>query len=102
MAAFIEAEELERLSPGKGVMATTGNNTVAIFKADDGIHAIEAWCLHCGASLAEGSLDGSILACSGCDWRYDVRTGSVVGIPALRLTTFDAKLGDGKICIEDA
>jgi nitrite reductase/ring-hydroxylating ferredoxin subunit len=47
-------------------------------------------------------LDGCILACGGCDWRYDVRTGSVIGIPALRLTIFDAKADDGKICIADA
>jgi len=102
MPAFIEAGQLDRSAPGKGVMATTGNNAVALFRADRGIHAIEGSCLRCGASLADGRFDGSIVACGGCDWRYDITTGSVVGIPALRLMVFDVKVVDGQIIVSDA
>jgi nitrite reductase/ring-hydroxylating ferredoxin subunit len=102
MPAFIEAAHLDRLAPGKGAAVTTGNNTVAFFKIDGVIYAIEGWCLRCGACLAEGTLEGWIVACRGCDWRYEVTTGSVVGIQALRLHTFDVKVDGGQIIVANA
>jgi nitrite reductase/ring-hydroxylating ferredoxin subunit len=102
MPAFIEAGHLDRLGPGKGAAVTIGSNTVALFKVDGVIYAIEAWCLRCGVCLADGCLQGWIVACRGCDWRYEVTTGSVVGIPALRLHTFDAKVVGGEIIVANA
>jgi nitrite reductase/ring-hydroxylating ferredoxin subunit len=102
MLSFIEAADLDRVAPGRGATVTIRNNTVAMFKTDSVIYAIEAWCLRCGACLAEGSLEGSIIACRGCDWRYDVTTGSVVGIRALRLNTFNVEVVGGKIIIANA
>ena len=102
MPAFIEAGHLDRLAPGKGAAVTTGNNTVALFKVDGAIYAIEAWCLRCGACLAEGNLEGLTVACRGCDWRFDVTTGAVAGVPALRLQTFDVKIVGDEIIVTSA
>ena len=101
MPALIGAPLMDRLVRGKGTAVTAGNDTVALFKIDAAIYAIEAWCLRCGTSLAEGCLEGRVVACCGCDWRYDVTTGSVVGIAALRLHTFDIKVVGGKIIVAD-
>ena len=92
---------MDHLVPGKRGAVTAGNNTIALFKIDAVIYAIEAWCLRCGTSLAEGCLEGWVVACSGCDWRYDVTTGSVVGIAALRLQTFDITVVGGQIVVAD-
>lgn len=89
MPAFINGEHLARLTPGKGVVVTTGNSTIALFNVGGAIHAVEAWCMRCGACLADASVEGEIISCSGCDWRYDVVTGGVIGVPGLRLHTFD-------------
>jgi nitrite reductase/ring-hydroxylating ferredoxin subunit len=102
MPAFIVAGHLERIAPEHGATVLIGNDAVALFKVDNVIYATEAWCMRCGTSLAEGCLRGRIVACRGCDWRYDVTTGSVLGLPALRLHTFDAKVTDGSIVIADA
>ena len=102
MPAFIEVEQLDRLAPEKGAAVTIGGNTVVLFKVGGVICAIEAWCLRCGACLAEGCLQHGIIACCGCDWRYDVITGSVVGIPALRLHTFDTKVVGGQVIVAKA
>jgi nitrite reductase/ring-hydroxylating ferredoxin subunit len=102
MPASIEARYLDRLAPGKGVAVTIGDNTVALFKVDGVVHAIEAWCLRCGTCLEEGVVDGAIVVCHGCSWRYDATTGSVVGIPALRLHVFDVEAVGGQLIISDA
>ena len=102
MPAFIEAGDPDRLGPARGTAVTNGNDTVAVFQVDGVIHAIEAWCLRCGACLAEGSIEGRIVSCHGCDWRYDVTSGSVVGLPALRLHTFDVHVVGGQIIVANA
>ncbi len=102
MPALIEAARLDHLAPGKGAVVTAGDSTVALFKTDAAIYALEAWCLRCGACLAEGNLEGWTVACYNCDWRYDVATGSVVGIPALQLQIFSVEVIDGQIVISNA
>ena len=102
MATSIEPGHLDRLAPGRGVAVTIGNNTVALFKVDGVFHAIEAWCVHCGTCLAEGRVEGAIVSCDGCNWRYDVTTGSVIGIPALRLHAFDVEVVGGQLIIANA
>jgi nitrite reductase/ring-hydroxylating ferredoxin subunit len=95
----IEFELLARLAPGCGTACTAGNNTVVLFNVDGDLYALEGWCLRCGTCLAEGRLEGRIVACRGCDWRYDVISGSVVGISALRLQTFSARVFDGRVIV---
>jgi nitrite reductase/ring-hydroxylating ferredoxin subunit len=101
MPALIETAHLDRLPPGKGATLTIGNHTVAVFKVDGVFYGTEAWCLRCGASLAQGCLESRVVACSSCDWRYDITTGSVVGIAALRLRTFAVRDVGGQIIVAD-
>lgn len=102
MPAIIEAGELHDSAPGGGVAVTIGTETIALFKVGGAIFAVEAWCLRCGAGLAGGCLRRGVVECSGCDWCYDLATGSVVGIPGLRLHTFDAKVVDGQVIVANA
>jgi nitrite reductase/ring-hydroxylating ferredoxin subunit len=101
MPAFISSEQLARLTPGKGVVVTAGNNTIALFDIRGTIHAIEATCMRCGACLADASVDGWVISCRDCDWRYELTTGAVVGIRALRLRTFTVKVAASQIIIAD-
>ena len=101
MIAFIEAGQFDHLAPGRGTAAAAGNNTIALFKIDGVIYAIEAWCLRCGACLADGNIDGAVVSCHGCDWRYDVPSGAVEGVPALRLSTFEVNFVDGRVIVTD-
>ena len=102
MPACIAVALLDQIVPGKGAAVTIGSNAVALFKVRGVVYAIEAWCLRCGACLAEGSLEGGSVACPGCDWRYEVTTGSVVGMGSLRLNTFDVEVVAGQIIVANA
>ncbi len=101
MSVLIEGGPPDLVVPGKGTVVTAGDNSVALFKIDGAICALEAWCLRCGSSLAQGTLHGTIVACQGCGWRYEVNTGAVVGIPKLRLTTFRVEVVGGQIIVAD-
>jgi nitrite reductase/ring-hydroxylating ferredoxin subunit len=99
IASFVEVAELSRIAPGAGTMVTVAANSVAIFNVDGRLFAVDDACLRCGGSLASGTLLGHLVTCSRCDWRYDVTTGAVQGVPLLRTSCFDVKIADSHVLV---
>ncbi len=88
------------LPVGKSKRITVGETAVALFHIDDGFFAIEDACSHQGASLAFGSIEGVSVACSRHGAVFDIRTGDVLSLPALRgVKSFLVKVEDGKLMI---
>src|SRR5260221_11798051 len=57
---------------------------LAVYRGDDGrIAALDAYCPHMGAHLAEGRVEGGELRCFFHNWRFD-RAGNCTAIPAPR------------------
>jgi nitrite reductase/ring-hydroxylating ferredoxin subunit len=96
---FVEAAERNDIALGAAVVLVVGETEIALFNVDGTIFAVENACVRCGSSLADGSLVGTEVACSGCDWLYDVTTGSVCGVPALTLDRFEVKIVDTRVMI---
>ena len=85
----------EQLSRDSGLVVMAACDAVALFQVDGLVVGLSNWCLRCGSSLGSGAVRNSQVACPGCDWRYDLATGAVVGIPALRVDMFDVRVIDG-------
>jgi nitrite reductase/ring-hydroxylating ferredoxin subunit len=92
MTDFIDAGLADRVSPGTAVVVAGACGPVALFNVRGTIFAVDDSCVRCGSSLARGALSGSDVSCPGCGWRYDVVTGSVNGIPALQIDTFEVRV----------
>ena len=60
MADFVEAAQLDQLAPGQGMTVTVGGKNVALFNVDGTVYAMEYACLHAGASLGMGILEGKV------------------------------------------
>lgn len=99
MAAFVGVAWLEQLPPGRSLSVTIGDTSIALFNVDGTVHAVDDACLHAGASLAAGSLDGKVVCCRGHGWRYDVTTGQVVGVPGLGVRVRVVQVVDGRIMV---
>jgi nitrite reductase (NADH) small subunit len=52
-------------------------------------YASTAVCPHAGGPLGDGGLNGSALTCPYHGWAFDVRDGSCVVDPNVRLATFE-------------
>jgi len=99
MTHFVEVSRLERIAPGRATVVAGEHGAIALFNAEGRIFAVDDTCVRCGSSLAAGTLTGTQICCPGCDWRYDVETGCVNGIPALKIDTFAVRVVDSRVMV---
>ncbi len=57
-------------------------------------------CLHKGASLRSGKLEGKVVACRAHGWRFDVTTGSTMNVPGYAVASYPAKIADRMIMVK--
>jgi len=91
MTAYVDVTTLEQLPPGTARVLALGATRVALFRVGDRVYAIDDTCLRCSASLASGALVETHVTC-GCGWRYDVKTGSLDGLPGLCIDAFAVRI----------
>lgn len=89
----------DRVTPGHPVQVEARGTTIALFRAEDGVHAVANACLHEDGPLAEGRQDGFIVRCPYHDWRYDVRDGRCLTLKGRRLATWEVREYDGIVWI---
>ncbi len=100
MAESVEVVCHDPIAPGTGERINIAVTcVVAVFNVDGSLFAIDDFCVRCGTSLADGTLIGTVVICPGCDWQYDVTTGYVNGITALRIDTFETKSDGSRVRI---
>ena len=93
---------LAQIAPGTVTAVTIADATIALFNRDGTVTALDDACVRCGHSLAAGRFEANTICCSGCDWCYDVSSGCVSGVPALRTEKFKVVVVDGDVVLLDA
>ena len=68
-------DELRRL--------TVAGVELCVARTEEGVFAIADRCSHEGAQLSDGDLEDNEVQCPLHSSRFDVRTGEVLGLPAL-------------------
>ena len=97
---FVKVAEKNDLTEGFGKVVSVEGRSVALFRVKDDYFAIANVCLHRGGPLGEGNLSGSVVTCPWHGWKFDVRTGSFMVIPTLKVATYRVKEQDGSVMIE--
>jgi nitrite reductase/ring-hydroxylating ferredoxin subunit len=96
MAEFVAAAKLDQVPPGTGTTIKVADKEIAIFNIDGDIYAIGDSCVHAGASLGAGKLNGKIVTCRAHGLRYDVTTGQVTtggfGVASYRAKVVDKQI----------
>ena len=63
---------------GKMVMVSVDGKDILVTNVDGDYHAMDDTCTHAGASLSEGSLDGSTVTCPWHGSTWDCKTGKMI------------------------
>ena len=95
-----DAASLRRGGGSCGVAVECDGRTLALFRVDGELFALDDVCSHEYSRLSEGEvLDGEVY-CPKHGSRFDLRTGEVRGLPATRpVNAYEAKEEDGKIWV---
>lgn len=97
---LITVGRVEDVPPGRGATVELLNGTeLALYNINGEFHAIENFCPHKGAPLADGQLCGHIVACDWHGWRFDVRTGEGL-TNGIGIESYTVVIEDGLIKIE--
>ena len=67
---------------GKMIMVSTDGKDILVTNVDGNYYAMDDTCSHAGASLSEGSLNGSTLVCPWHGSTWDCKTGKLVAFGA--------------------
>ena len=87
------------LGAGDSRVVEAEGRAIAVFNVDGAYYAIDNLCPHRGGPLADGDLDGAVIACPWHAWRWDVRTGANVNNPAVKLACFPVHEEDGGVFV---
>ncbi len=97
---FVGVGPAEAFGPGGHFVKVEGRH-VALFRLDDGFHAIDNLCLHHAGPLCEGPIDANDeVTCPWHGWSYDIRTGVLAQDPRLRVTRHDVRVVDGAVQVK--
>jgi len=71
------------IAPGAVRVFAVGDHDVAVANADGQFYAFADVCTHDGGPLAQGDLEGCIIACPRHGARFDIVTGRALSLPAV-------------------
>lgn len=87
----------------EGRRVTVAGRRIAVFRTDDGYHALAADCPHAGGPLQDGLVADGCVTCPLHGWRFDLASGASLsdaeGVRAYAVTVRDGHL---LIAIPDA
>lgn len=96
--SWVRVVQASEVGPGTAVVVEAGGRRIAICNTGDGVYAIDDICTHDGGSLDQGHLEGKEIECPRHGARFDVTTGRVLCLPAVRpVKTYPARTVDGAI-----
>ena len=67
---------------GKMQKVSADGKEIVVMNIDGSYFAMDDTCTHAGASLAEGTLDGSTVTCGWHGSKWDGKTGKLAAFPA--------------------
>jgi nitrite reductase/ring-hydroxylating ferredoxin subunit len=96
----IQVGRAEDVPAGRGATVELADGTeLALYNIGGKFYAIENFCPHRGAPLADGQLCGHVIECDWHGWRFDVRNGQCLTTESGHVEAYEVVLEDGLIKI---
>jgi len=97
----VDVASVDEIPEGKVKTVTVDSLRIALCNYGGNIYAIDDICTHDGGPLGQGELEGKEIECPRHGARFDVITGQVKALPAVRpVRTYPVHVSDGRIFVE--
>jgi len=100
MSRFVTVARTDDIPDGEGRAFPVGDRVVAVFRRGNDFYAIDDACPHMGASLASGCLDQWQITCPWHAWRFDIRDGTWMDNPRVKIDSFPVRVVDQDVQVE--
>ena len=81
------------------IAASAAGRPIALFDLDGEVVALDGRCRHRGGPIGEGYVRDGVVTCPLHWWRYDIRTGRLVGDPSIGLERFPVEIVGDEIVV---
>ncbi|MGB4862120.1 MAG: non-heme iron oxygenase ferredoxin subunit [Tepidiformaceae bacterium] len=99
--AWFKVAKVEDVAVGTARVVEAGGRAIALCNTGEGFHAIDDLCTHDGGPLDQGKLDGFRIECPRHGAQFDVRTGKVLALPAVRpIRSYPTRVEAGEVEVE--
>jgi nitrite reductase/ring-hydroxylating ferredoxin subunit len=100
MAEFHKLGPVDEVRPGEIKQYIVEDRYVALCNVDGEFHAFEDVCTHQFTHLSEGEFDDSVVTCPLHGAKFDVKTGAVKSLPAVKpVPKHEVKVEDGYVYV---
>lgn len=89
---YFTVAQVGEIEEGHGRAFPVAKRMVAVFLQQGKYYAIDDFCPHQGASLAEGYLDGCTVACPWHHWRFSIEDGSWLDNPKIGVESYKVRV----------
>jgi 3-phenylpropionate/trans-cinnamate dioxygenase ferredoxin subunit len=98
MADFIAVAETGDIAPGRVKVVEVDGRRIALCNVGGEFFAIDDVCTHDGGSLDQGELYDNVIECPRHGARFDVKTGKVLALPAVKpVNTYAVRIEGSRI-----
>jgi 3-phenylpropionate/trans-cinnamate dioxygenase ferredoxin component len=90
------------ITEGKMQKVTADGKEILVVNIGGNYYAINDTCTHAGASLSEGTCEGSIITCGWHGAKFDCKTGKLASFPAKisDLNSYKVVVESGNVFLE--
>jgi nitrite reductase (NADH) small subunit/3-phenylpropionate/trans-cinnamate dioxygenase ferredoxin subunit len=97
---LITVGRVEDVPDGRGATVELKDGAqLALFHVGEAFYAVDNFCPHRGAPLADGNLCDTSIECDWHGWRFDLKTGACLTRASAPVETYEVVIEDGWIKI---
>ena len=100
MGTYYKAAKKQDLVEGQGIEVSLQGKSIALFNIGGDFYAIDNVCPHRGGPLSEGDMDGPQVTCPWHAWQFDLKTGTNLENPEIKVNKYNVKVEGEDVMIE--
>ena len=99
--AFEPAAKVDDVAAGTVKVVEVGGRSIALCNLEGRFYAVDDLCTHDNGPLGEGSLFNGTIECPRHGARFDVQTGAVKALPAVRaVRTYPVQVDGDEVSVD--
>lgn len=100
MANLIKVCKADEILADQPKVLQGPGKSIALFRVDDQLFAIDDMCPHAGASLSGGPVEDGVVTCPWHYWRFRLRDGAWADNPRIKIGCYPVQVENGEVFVD--